>query len=156
MNGKVLALYVSPEKGRAMEVRTSVYALAGIGLEGDRYALGQGAFSDAKRATVRHVSLISQEAIDEANAMLERPFDRSETRRNIVTQGADLNALVGKEFLVGPVRMRGIELCDPCQRPSKLAGKEGFEKAFPMRGGLRAEILSSGPIAVGDGIIVPA
>ena len=152
MNGTVLALYIAQEKGRAMEERPNVSALAGIGLEGDRYALGGGAWSDSKRKTMRHVSLIAQEAIDEANAALERPFERAETRRNIVTQGIDLNALVGKEFLVGSVRMRGVELCDPCGRPSKLSGKDGFEAAFQLRGGLRAEILSSGPIAVGDAI----
>lgn len=150
--GKVLFIYTCPDKGQPMQAKIQVNAIAGIGLEGDRYALGIGAWSKA-RVTVRHVSLIAVEAIAAANDELETPFSPWETRRNIVTEGIDLNGLVGKCFTVGGVDMRGVELCDPCARPSKLAGKADFEEAFRERGGLRAEILSSGTISVGDDII---
>lgn len=149
---KVLQIFTCDDKGKPMLVRDSIRALAGVGLEGDRYALGRGAYSKDKRQPLRHVSLVGIEAIAAANSTLETSFKPAETRRNILTKGIDLNELVGVEFAVGEVAMRGVELCTPCARPSKLAEKPYFKQAFDDRGGLRAEILSSGLIAVNDSI----
>ncbi|MBI4090093.1 MAG: sulfurase [Candidatus Kerfeldbacteria bacterium] len=151
---KVVAIYICKNMGLPMQQVPTVNALAGLGLEGDRYALGQGAYSKAAREAIRHVTLFGAEALEAANRELSASFAPHETRRNILTEGIELNNLIGREFLVGPVRMRGLELCDPCGRPSKLAAKEGFATAFLNRGGLRAEILSSGPISPGDPIAV--
>lgn len=90
----------------------------------------------------------------EANNELGTSFSPAETRRNLLTEGVDLNALVGECFMVGAVKMRGVELCDPCARPSNLAGKDGFETAYRKRGGLRAEILTSGVISCGDQVLL--
>ena len=144
----VTAIFITPDKGLPMQPQQKVHAIAGVGLEGDRYARGTGAYSKSKREVIRHVSLVSEEAIDAANAEQGTNFTASETRRNILTQGIDLNTLVGQEFFVGGVRMRGVELCDPCARPSALSHKPNFEPAFRQRGGLRAEILSNGDIAI--------
>lgn len=145
---RVTAIFITSDKGVPIQSQQTVHAIAGVGLKGDRYARGTGAYSKSKREVIRHVSLISQEAIDGANAANGADFTAAETRRNIVTEGIDLNQLVGQEFSVGGVRMRGIELCDPCARPSVLSGKPSFEPAFRQRGGLRAEILSNGDISV--------
>lgn len=110
-----------------MQEVKSVQATAGKGLEGDH-------------SPIKHASLISLEATDEANVAALPRHLFEEIRRNIVTCGIDPNKLVGKEFLVGEVRMRGVEPC--CD--SRFAGK----------GGLRAEILSSGIISVDDSIHV--
>lgn len=152
--GKIIRIFVSPDKGQPMQEVKKVKAIAGLDLEGDRYASGKGAWSNSKREAIRHVSLISLEAIRLANTELEVPFSEKETRRNIVTTCTtdELNNLVGKRFRLGNVLMEGTELCDPCSRPSKLAKKEGFDKAFANRGGLRAAILSDGEISVGDEI----
>lgn len=128
----------------------SVQALAGIGLEGDRYATGKGAYSQAKKQKIRHVSLIAREAIAQANTHLLLPYTEAQTRRNIVTEGADLNQLVGKTFWLGQAVLYGTELCDPCKRPEKLTGQPGFEQAFQQLGGLRAEVLQSGLVRVQD------
>ena len=151
MPQQVLAIYVCPDKGLDMKRIDSVKAIKGIGLEGDRYALNKGVYSKSK-PKIRHVSLIAIEAIETANKGLKKPFYPSDTRRQIVTEGIDLNSLIGKEFKVGDVIMRGTELCDPCRRPSILSKKPGFETAFFGRGGLRAEVLSSGVICTGDPI----
>ena len=152
----VLALYICPNQGMPMQFKTNVLALKGSGLDGDRYAQGKGAWSHAARTTIRHVTLIGQEAIEMANLELGlrdfAPFEPSETRRNILTSGIELNGLVGREFLVGVVLMRGVELADPCKRPSALVKKRGFDSAFIGRGGLRAEILTTGTILLGDDI----
>lgn len=148
--GNVVKIFVCEDMGLPMVNLESVLAIKGVGLEGDRYSTGKGAYSKSRRITIRQVSLIAEESIHEANVGLSDPFLPEETRRNILTRGVNLNDLVGKKFKVGVVEMFGIEHCTPCQRPSVLSKKKGFEKAFTSRGGLRAEILSGGIINVGD------
>jgi MOSC domain-containing protein YiiM len=150
----VVGLYTCASAGQPMEAQTQARALAASGFAGDRYATNQGTFSHSARQVMRHVSLIAREAIEEANRILvERglaPFGLHETRRNIITEGADVNALLGREFRIGDVRMRGTEPTTPCLRPSALVQKPGFAEAFATRGGVRAEVLSDGIISVGD------
>lgn len=150
----VVAIFTCRAKGLPMQESVSVKAFEGLGLENDRYALRTGAYPSTG-SLPRDVSLISLEAIHEANRVSGTSFTMAETRRNIVTTGIDLNPLVGKAFRVGDVKMYGVELCDPCMRPGKLAGKDGiaFEAAFTQRGGLRAKILTTGIIAIGDPIV---
>ena len=105
--GRVVGLFVSPGIGQSMKACAEVRALAGRGLDGDRYATGQGSYSQAKRQVIRHVSIIEREAIEAANEELARrglvPFEPNETRRNIVVEGADVCALLGREFSIGDV-----------------------------------------------------
>ena len=129
----------------------------GIGIEGDRYAMGIGAYSATEPTKVRHISLISLSGIKTANDWLiagdEPPFDASETRRNIALEGitaAELNSLVGKRFQLGSIQLLGTELCTPCERPAQLLGKPSFMDAFEGRGGIRAEVLSPGILNIGD------
>lgn len=151
---KIIGLYTGAAAGKPLEAQTKVRALRGSGIAGDRYGTNQGFFSRTGQAKIRHVTLITMEAIEEANAELARrgvaAFAAHETRRNIVTEGVDVNALLGREFNVGNVRMRGTEMTNPCNRVSALAAKTGFREAFAGRGGIRAEILSDGDISVGD------
>ena len=149
MPGKVVQIFIASEAGEPMREVKEVRAFKGEGLQGDRYAGHRGAWSKSGRKVIRQVTLIEQEAIDRAGGK----FLASETRRNIVVRDFSLNHLVGKEFTVGQSLMRGIELCDPCHRPSKLCGKEGFEELFAGFGGLRAEILLTGTIKVGDNLM---
>jgi len=152
--GKVTALYICAAPGQAMRACDKVQALAGRGLQGDRYAADEGTFSRAARQTIRHVTLIDHDAIVAANERLTRrgmqPFAPHETRRNIVTEGIDVYALLGREFRVGGVCMRGIEPTRPCHIPSAAANKTGFRDAFADCGGIRAAILVDGVIALGD------
>jgi MOSC domain-containing protein YiiM len=157
---KVVAIFVCPEKGQPMRAVQEVNAIAGVGLEGDRYATGKGTYSGLpnrsdKTKYIRQVTIISKVAIDEANKLLAEPFSLSETRRNIVVDGdIDLLSLIGIEFKIGGVRFRGFEDCTPCKLPERMAGKQGFEQAFAKRGGLRAEILTDGLITVGSELII--
>src|ERR1041385_3065928 len=155
---KIIGLFTCAEAGQPMEARTEVRALAGSGFFGDRYAANRGTFSRIARQAARHVSLIAREGIDEANMRLvERgmaPFTATETRRNIVTEGVDVNSLVGREFTIGEVKLRGTEPTRPCNRTSALAKKAGFAEMFVNLGGIRAEVLSDGVISVGD-IVIP-
>jgi MOSC domain-containing protein YiiM len=153
--GRVLRIFVAHDKGLPMREVWIGRARVGLGLYPDRYSEGKGAFSGSPRAVIRHVSLIDVEAIRRANLAAEVPFLPEETRRNVLTEGLDLNALVGKAFRLGSrVLMRGVELCDPCDRPGVLAGKKGFKEAFRNMGGLRAEIIVGGRFRRGDPIIL--
>ncbi len=111
--GEVAAIFVAPAAGAPMASRDEVEAIAGRGLAGDRYLDARGTYSgrrlpDAQRA----VTLIEREAV--AAAREECGIEECETRRNVVTVGVPLNHLVGRTFLVGPVRLRGINLSEPC------------------------------------------
>jgi MOSC domain-containing protein YiiM len=154
--GRVVGLFIAPAIGERMRARTAVRALAGHGLEGDRYALGCGSYSGVMRLTARHVSLIGCEAMQAANDELSRrglaPFEPDETRRNILVEGIDVYALMGQEFRIGDVRLRGSAPTKPCHVPSAAAGKTGFAEAYHNRGGILAEILSGGLISIGDAL----
>ena len=154
---RVAEIYIARDKAMPMEYQAMVRAIEGVGLEGenfrDRYATGQGAFSNTKEDKIRHVTLISQEDIDVANSGLEEPFLPYETRRNIVIEGIPSERLLGVRFEIGHVLLEGVSICDPCVRPEKLAGKSGFKSGFAgSLGGIRAAILSTGLIFPKDRI----
>jgi len=148
-SGRVAGIYISPDAAGPMRSVDSVAAVVGRGLEGDRYFAGEGSFSKATGEPHRHVTLIESEAIAAVNADYALEVDAGDTRRNVVTEGVALNHLVGREFTVGEVRLRGIKLCEPCNHLEEVSGKP-LRKAFVHRGGLRAEILDGGTLSVGD------
>jgi MOSC domain-containing protein YiiM len=83
-------------------------------------------------------------------------FEYWETRRNIVTSGVELMDLIGQKFFVGDAMLRGVKYCDPCLKPI-LSNKDiPFRDAFHDRGGLVAEVLSSGLIRIGSPVIRPS
>ena len=151
---KVIGIFTCPAIGRPMQEHTTVRALAGCGIEGDRYALGQGSHSHRQPVVPRHISIIASEAIRAANAeLIERgllPFEPGETRRNIIVEGINVHELVGRKFRVGAVWLHGSEPTRPCHIPSAIAGKSQFREAYQGRGGIRAEVLSDGVIAIGE------
>lgn len=146
--GRVVAVFTAPAEGAPMQAREAVEALAGKGLDGDRYAIEAGRFSGTKHGK-RAVTLIEREAIRAANDSYGVDLAEDETRRNLVVEGVPLNHLVGQEFLVGDVRLRGYDLSEPCAYLEEVTGKQA-RKAFVHRGGLRAEIVEGGPIRIGD------
>ncbi len=147
-NGEVVAIFTAPAMGAPMEARDEVRAVPGLGLEGDRYFKGEGAFSQ-KREPKREVTLIESEAVDALQRDKGWDFEGSDSRRNIVTRDVPLNHLVGREFVVGGVRLRGIKLCEPCAHLEEVSGKS-VRTDLLHRGGLNAQILNEGTIRVGD------
>lgn len=147
--GVVVAIHIGPKRLEPMASVAEVNAIAGAGLEGDRYAREEGSFS--KKLPNNQLTLIEEEALEAAARDYQLEFTAAESRRNILTAGIALNHLVGREFRIGKVRLRGLKLCEPCSHLKKLTKKEVIA-ALKHRGGLRAEILSGGPIRVGDEI----
>jgi MOSC domain-containing protein YiiM len=149
-DGHIVAIYVAPADGAPMEGRDSVRAIAGKGLEGDRYAIAAGKYSGTRiDDEQRAVTLIEREAVRGAADEYGIELAERETRRNLVTVGVPLNHLVGKEFHVGGVRMRGFDLSEPCAYLEGLT-RPGVRASLVHRGGLRAEILHGGHIHIGD------
>lgn len=146
--GTVEGLYVAPEAGAAVEARESVDAVAGRGLRGDRYFDESGSFSDLE-GDGRDLTLIEAEAIEAMAREADVDLEPGEHRRNVVTSGVALNHLVGERFRVGGAVCRGARLCEPCAHLQSLSGKAVLP-ALVHRGGLRADLLEGGPIAVGD------
>lgn len=148
--GRVAAIWTRATANGAPVAHDRVQAVAGAGLEGDRYRSGVGTFSDLP-GTGRHLTLIEAEAL----AALEREhgirLDAATSGRNLVTEGVDLNALVGRRFRVGPVECVGMRLCEPCDHLAART-EPGVLRGLVHRGGLRADILAGGEIAVGDAV----
>ena len=142
----VVAIFTAPKKHAPLVSLDEVNAVAGCGLEGDRYFDPEG-WDEPKR----EITLVEIEAIDAANRDYDLGLAPEDMRRQIVTKGVALNHLIDREFALGDVRCRGIKLNEPCNHLRKLADKP-LIKPMIHRGGLRAQILESGTIRVGDPI----
>ncbi len=156
----VSGLFVCAVAGAPMKAVDQVKVMAGVGLEGDRYAAGVGTYSVQVPLKVRHVTFISQDGIDTANEWQEASglpaFAPGQTRRNVLIAGMSpdaLNNLVGRTFSIAGMLFKGLELATPCHQPSEVTGQEGFVDAFDNRGGLRAEACTDGVIRIGDLLI---
>src|ERR1035438_8507976 len=152
-DGTVDSIYIAAAAQGPPQSVAQVAAIPGAGLEGDRYALKLGTFY--KPTPDRELTLIEAEAIEAMGRDYYIELAAGEARRNIVTRNVALNHLVGKEFAIGEVRIRGIRLCEPCDHLQKVSGKPVI-KGLLHRGGLRAQILTQGTIRVGDRITVEA
>lgn len=146
--GKVVSIHIAPVAQARARAVTEAFVLAGKGLEGDRYFNEAGTFSDHP-GLGRDITLVESEAIEALKRDYQIELDPGDARRNIVTRGVPLNHLVGREFKVGEVTLRGVRLCDPCSHLEKLTAK-GVMRGLIHRGGLRAEIVTGGRIRVGD------
>lgn len=150
--GVVAGIYVSEVKTgpmRSVEVAT---ALQGRGLLGDRYAAKAGTFTPrSDRLKGYDLTLIEGEVLDRVILADGSRLAPEESRRNLVTRGIELNALVGREFQIGTVRVFGQRLCEPCVHLQHLT-RPGVVSGLVHTGGLRADVLTDGEIHVGDHI----
>ena len=144
--GSVEGLFIAERATRKMVSQAEVVAVADRGLEGDRYFHNRGSFSHWP-GRGRNATLIEAEVL--ASLPANCAISAAQARRNIVTSGVRLNNLVGQYFQVGEVVLYGVRLCDPCSHLEKLT-RPGVMSALAGRGGLRADIIESGVIRVGD------
>ena len=148
-SGKVESIHIAPTAKAPTQPIAEVEAIPGAGLVGDRYFLKQGTFF--KPEPDFELTLIEAEALEAAYRDYKAKLDAGDARRNIVTRNVALNHLVGREFQIGSVKIRGIRLCEPCGHLESLTGLPVI-KSLRHRGGLRAQILTQGMIRVGDAI----
>jgi MOSC domain-containing protein YiiM len=149
--GVVLSIHITDGGGEPMRPVDRIQAIAGVGLEGDRYALGIGHYSGDPNVD-RQVTLIEVEELEVLEKELGIVLAPGETRRNVTTRGIRLNDLLGRRFRIGDVECEGTRLCEPCQYLTDLLGKPVLAPLV-HRAGLRARILTGGEIAPGDEVV---
>lgn len=149
LSGTVEIIALAEQATGDMHVVEHASAFANRGLEGDRYAAKAGTFTPATD-TMRgyDLTLIEAEVLDDLTLPHGGRIAYADARRNIVTRGIDLNALVGRRFRIGNVECLGQRLCEPCSHLEPLTTK-GALRALIHRGGLRADVLSDGEITTG-------
>lgn len=133
----VVAIHIGPEDESELRLVDSVRAVAANGLEGDRHYRESGAKPG------QALTLVEEEAVEDVG------LPPGGTRRQVTVRGVHLNDLVGKRFRVGSVECYGVELCEPCLHLEQMT-RPGLIKDLTHRGGINADILTSGVISVGD------
>ena len=142
---EVLKLGITAINSQSIQEVDSIEVIANQGIVGDRHFKK---FNDP----YNQISLIESEGIDNYNIKFGLNISYIDFRRNVVTKGIKLNALVGKKFKVGTVELEGLDLCRPCRHLSEILNQNNIIKEFIKKGGLRCQILSSSNINVGDKI----
>ncbi|MGD0422039.1 MAG: MOSC domain-containing protein [Candidatus Bathyarchaeia archaeon] len=148
--GQVVGIQITSRAGEKMVSVQEAKAIAGKGLEGDRYLTQTGKFSD-KPGPARQLTLIELESLEALQNEDSITLSPLESRRNIVTRGVPLNHLVDRKFRLGEVVARGVKLCEPCEYLEEITRKKVIG-GLTHRGGLRAEILEGGIVRIGDRI----
>ena len=145
--GAVELIALAAEAEGPMREVSSVEAVEGRGLRGDRYERGAGTFSNP-RGRGYDLTLVEAEALEELSAGGVE-LAPAEARRNLVVRGIALDDLIGRRFRVGGVECLGQRRCEPCAHLERLT-RPGVLRGLVHRGGLRADVLSDGGIRVGD------
>ena len=144
--GKVILIGISKDHGSPIANVRSVEAIKGKGLVGEKHFKE----NNEKR---KQITLIEIENINHYNKITGTMIPAINFLRNIVTEGIQLNVLVGKEFFIGAVKVKAHDLCRPCKYLQESVHQKNTVKELLHTGGLRCEILSSGKICVDDQII---
>jgi len=168
-SGRIESIHVAAKRGAALQEIAAATLIAGRGIAGDRFCTANDAAADSQvdsRGDPQgdaQVSLVEAEQIESFAQSAGFAFEARHTRRNMVTRGVALNALVGKVFSVGEVTLRGVELAEPCAHLAGMLIKQfDLPAAEPKqivaglvhRGGLYATIVRGGTIRPGDQVVV--
>jgi MOSC domain-containing protein YiiM len=142
VRGSVQAIHITPEES-ALPAPVNAVEVTADGVVGDRYHAS------------RDLTLVEQEALEGLREDTGIELSAAEVRRQVLTRGVRLNDLVGRRFTVGEVECVGQELCEPCNHLQSLT-YDGVLRGLVHRGGLRADIVRGGRIAVGDSVVAEA
>lgn len=150
----ILGLYIAPEHrvfgkdnedvgGKDLVAKDEVNLIADSGIEGDRFCRHRPDYNG-------HVTFFSQEVWDEVTKELDLPDSMGPelTRRNIIVSEVDLKTLYGVAFEINGIQFTGTVHCSPCPAMNRAIGP-GATAALRGRGGLRAQIKSSGELKIG-------
>ena len=144
---EVFKLGITANNNQPIKEVNSIEVLANKGIVGDRH------FHNSNDP-YNQLSLIESENIDFYNTKNDLNIPYVNFRRNVITKGIRLNDLVGKKFLIGSVKIEGIDLCRPCRHLNEILNQDNILKEFLRKGGLRCQILSSSIIKIGDKISI--
>ncbi len=145
--GSVVEIWLTAAAAGPMRRVPAVEAVAGLGLAGDRYALGGGTWAQYPDLE-KQVTLIDRDDVAAVAAETASDLTPGDTRRNLVTTGVDLPALVGQWFTVGDALLFGMKRCPPCTHLERLTGVR-LVKAMVHRGGINAAVFAGAPVTEG-------
>ena len=115
------------------------------GIVNDRY---YDCYKDKKE----QVTFINLEEIDTFNNNIGKNVDYKDFRRNVIISGINLSKYINKKIIIKDVILKIHELCQPCNYLQKKLGIPNLVKMLVNKSGVRAEIITSGFISVGDKI----
>ncbi len=163
------AIFVCASSGNPMKRVAEIRAIAGQGLEGDRYALGTGYYSprdtedsadempdwSVARASSRprdwggcQLTLIEGEALDRMRDLHGAHVQEGEHRRNLVTRGLALRELAGHRLRIGEVLLEYERPRPPCGYVERITQK-GMTKALGVGAGICVRVVTSGILREG-------
>jgi len=142
---KVFKIGICKKNSQKIDEISEIEVLSGKGILGDRH------FYDYNNHKGQ-ITLIEKENIDYYNNKYKSKIPYTDFRRNIVTEGIELNSLVKKEIEIGTIKILPYELCKPCLHLEQMVSGKDIIKEFLRRGGLRCEVLVSGKVKIGDKI----
>ena len=142
---KVFKIGICKKNSQKIDEISEIEVLSGKGILGDRH------FHDYNNHKGQ-ITLIEKENIDYYNNKYKSKIPYIDFRRNIVTEGIELNSLVKKEIEIGTIKILPYELCKPCLHLEQMVSGKDIIKEFLRRGGLRCEVLVSGKVKIGDKI----
>lgn len=148
---RVAAIFVVVASGAPLRSVPSVRAVAGVGLEGDRYATGDGHWpADVSD----EVTLIATGDVREIGARVGREVPAKLLRRNLLLDSPASVGLIGRRFRIGAATFQGLRACSPCGHLEALTAIEGLRRGMRGVGGVRARVLETGDISVGAAVEV--
>jgi len=146
--GKLLQIFIAERESAPMMEQSEAKLIAGVGVEGDRYATGLGHFSDRPHPD-RQITLIEIETLEALERDHNIKLESFEVRRNLITRGVPLNHLVGRRFRVGETILYGGRLNVPCKYLEELVGKPIYSPLL-NRSGLNCQIVQGGTVRRSD------
>lgn len=150
--GSLEGIYITDIAGAEMLPQQEIRAVAGVGLEGDRYSTGAGHYSSIWHED-RQATFIALEVLEQLSAEHDWSFTAQESRRNFATRGLEPKDLIGVTFRIGEAVFYGGRENVPCKYLERLVGKPVFEPLVG-RSGLNAQILRSGTVKMGQPIVL--
>jgi MOSC domain-containing protein YiiM len=148
--GEIRIIFLRAEARGDVEAVQDGKLVAGKGLEGDRYANGKGSFSKATRSS--NLTLVAVEDLEHVAKTTGVPLSPEQSLRNLVTEGINLTTLLHHRFRIGDAVCVGTRLCEPCTALEDFTGRTGLLRPYVHRTGLRAQVLETGRIHVGDAV----
>ena len=142
---KVIHIAISRTFKSKMKSVNSAESIAGKGIINDRH------FKENNEKKSQ-ITLIEIESINHYNKIAGTSISPINFRRNIITEGVKLNALLGTTFLIGKIKVKAHDLCRPCKYLQETLDQKKLVKELWNMGGLRCEIINSGKIFVNDEI----
>ena len=142
---KVFKIGICEKNSQKINEINEIEVLSQKGILGDRH------FREHKDHKGQ-ITLIEKENIDYYNNKYKTKISYTDFRRNIVTEGIELNSLIQKQIKIGDIKILPYELCRPCSHLEQIVNSKDIIKEFIKKGGLRCEVLVSGKVKIGDKI----